>query len=135
MLDQLQAGNAAKAGHGGSGNTPAPATKRKRSTGKRASAAAVAAGKGGGQAEGSDAAAAGASGAAAAAAARQPAAGKGLRHFSLKVCEKVESKGATTYEEVANELIADLAAEVAAGEAGRRRWLVSSKPSFDCACA
>ncbi|EFN59258.1 hypothetical protein CHLNCDRAFT_15459, partial [Chlorella variabilis] len=41
--------------------------------------------------------------------------GKGLRHFSLKVCEKVESKGDTTYEEVANELIADLAAEVAAG--------------------
>ncbi|KAI7840071.1 hypothetical protein COHA_006201 [Chlorella ohadii] len=40
-----------------------------------------------------------------------------LRHFSLKVCEKVESKIDTSYEEVANELIADIAAEVAAGTA------------------
>lgn len=51
----------------------------------------------------------------AAAAAAAAAGGKGLRHFSLKVCEKVEEKGDTTYEEVANDLIADLAAEVAAG--------------------
>jgi hypothetical protein len=33
----------------------------------------------------------------------------------MKVCEKVESKVDTSYEEVANELIADIAAEVAAG--------------------
>lgn len=59
----------------------------------------------------SDAAAA----AAAAASGRLQGPGKGLRHFSLKVCEKVEEKGDTSYEEVANELIADLAAEVAAG--------------------
>ena len=32
--------------------------------------------------------------------------GKGLRHFSMKVCEKVESKGTTTYNEVADELVA-----------------------------
>lgn len=34
--------------------------------------------------------------------------GKGLRHFSMKVCEKVESKGRTTYNEVADELVAEL---------------------------
>ncbi len=33
---------------------------------------------------------------------------KGLRHFSMKVCEKVESKGTTTYNEVADELVAEL---------------------------
>lgn len=31
--------------------------------------------------------------------------GQGLRHFSLKVCEKVEEKGTTTYNEVADELV------------------------------
>ena len=34
--------------------------------------------------------------------------GKGLRHFSMKVCSKVESKGRTTYNEVADELVAEL---------------------------
>jgi hypothetical protein len=33
---------------------------------------------------------------------------KGLRHFSVKVCEKVESKGRTTYNEVADELVAEM---------------------------
>ena len=33
--------------------------------------------------------------------------GKGLRHFSMKVCEKVESKQTTTYNEVADELVAE----------------------------
>lgn len=32
---------------------------------------------------------------------------KGLRHFSMKVCEKVKEKGTTTYNEVADELVAD----------------------------
>eukprot|EP01112_Ceratiomyxa_fruticulosa_P002142 TRINITY_DN1226_c0_g1_i4.p1 TRINITY_DN1226_c0_g1~~TRINITY_DN1226_c0_g1_i4.p1 ORF type:complete len:456 (+),score=100.76 TRINITY_DN1226_c0_g1_i4:255-1622(+) len=32
---------------------------------------------------------------------------KGLRHFSLKVCQKVESKRTTTYNEVADELVAE----------------------------
>ncbi len=35
------------------------------------------------------------------------AASKGLRHFSMKVCQKVESKGRTTYNEVADELVRD----------------------------
>lgn len=33
--------------------------------------------------------------------------GRGLRHFSMKVCKKVESKGWTTYNEVASELVAE----------------------------
>ncbi|GAQ78804.1 Transcription factor DP [Klebsormidium nitens] len=36
-------------------------------------------------------------------------ASKGLRHFSLKVCEKVEEKGRTTYNEVADELVREIA--------------------------
>ncbi|CAM9820198.1 unnamed protein product [Ectocarpus sp. 6 AP-2014] len=36
---------------------------------------------------------------------------KGLRHFSVKVCRKVEEKGTTTYNEVADELVQELAAE------------------------
>ena len=34
--------------------------------------------------------------------------GKGLRHFSMKVCEKVQKKGVTSYNEVADELVAEL---------------------------
>ena len=33
--------------------------------------------------------------------------GKGLRHFSMKVCEKVQTKGVTSYNEVADELVAE----------------------------
>lgn len=33
--------------------------------------------------------------------------GKGLRHFSNKVCEKVKQKGVTTYNEVADELVGE----------------------------
>lgn len=43
------------------------------------------------------------------------AASKGLKHFSLKVCEKVEGKGCTNYNEVADELVRDAAADAAAG--------------------
>lgn len=32
---------------------------------------------------------------------------KGLRHFSMKVCKKVEEKGQTTYNEVADELVTE----------------------------
>ncbi|KAG2310279.1 hypothetical protein Bca52824_021836 [Brassica carinata] len=35
--------------------------------------------------------------------------GRGLRQFSMKVCEKVESKGRTTYNEVADELVGEFA--------------------------
>ncbi|XP_041354163.1 transcription factor Dp-1-like isoform X2 [Gigantopelta aegis] len=33
--------------------------------------------------------------------------GKGLRHFSMKVCEKVQLKGVTSYNEVADELVTE----------------------------
>jgi len=33
---------------------------------------------------------------------------KGLKHFSLKVCEKVEGKGSTNYNEVADELVKEM---------------------------
>ncbi|XP_053316541.1 transcription factor Dp-2 [Spea bombifrons] len=36
--------------------------------------------------------------------------GKGLRHFSMKVCEKVQTKGTTSYNEVADELVAEFTA-------------------------
>lgn len=38
-------------------------------------------------------------------------ASKGLRHFSMKVCRKVEEKGKTTYNEVADELVREVMAE------------------------
>ena len=31
--------------------------------------------------------------------------GKGLRHFSMKICEKVKGKGTSSYNEVADEVI------------------------------
>lgn len=37
--------------------------------------------------------------------------GTGLRHFSMKVCRKVEEKGHTTYNEVADELVREVFAE------------------------
>ncbi|CAM9713135.1 unnamed protein product [Pylaiella littoralis] len=48
---------------------------------------------------------------------------KGLRHFSVKVCRKVEEKGTTTYNEVADELVQELASE---GELGSRK-----EPHYD----
>lgn len=38
-------------------------------------------------------------------------ASKGLRHLSLRVCQKVEHKGRTTYGEVADELVAEILGE------------------------
>ncbi|GBP76718.1 Transcription factor Dp-1 [Eumeta japonica] len=38
--------------------------------------------------------------------------GKGLRHFSMKVCEKVRNKGFTSYNEVADELVEEFAAGI-----------------------
>ncbi|KAL4437144.1 hypothetical protein ABPG75_004283 [Micractinium tetrahymenae] len=107
FLGALQAGGSAAA------DTSVAASKRKRTGrgGTAAAAASVAAGAAGAAPSGRSSAgtddAAGAAG---------KAGGRGgLRHFSLKVCEKVESKGDTSYEEVANELIAEMKAEVAAG--------------------
>jgi len=42
-------------------------------------------------------------------------ASKGLRHFSMKVCKKVEEKGHTSYNEVADELVREFLAEGTAG--------------------
>jgi transcription factor Dp-1 len=41
----------------------------------------------------------------------EPKASKGLRHFSMKVCRKVEEKGKTTYNEVADELVREVMAD------------------------
>lgn len=38
--------------------------------------------------------------------------GRGLRHFSMKVCKKVEEKGTTTYNEVADELVEEVCFEI-----------------------
>ncbi|KAJ6224376.1 hypothetical protein RDWZM_002921 [Blomia tropicalis] len=43
--------------------------------------------------------------------------GKGLRHFSMKVCEKVRNKGTTTYNEVADELVAEFSTDPIASRA------------------
>eukprot|EP00941_MAST-03F_sp_MAST-3F-sp1_P004712 g4712.t1 len=40
---------------------------------------------------------------------KQTSKSKGLRHFSMKVCKKVEQKGTTTYNEVADELVLEFA--------------------------
>ncbi len=37
---------------------------------------------------------------------------KGLRHFASQVCQKVQQKGVTSYNEVADELVAELFAGV-----------------------
>ena len=42
----------------------------------------------------------------------KPQADKGLRHFSTRVCAKVEEKGATSYNEVADELVNEIGLEV-----------------------
>lgn len=41
--------------------------------------------------------------------------GKGLRHFSMKVCEKVRKKGTTSYNEVADELVQEFTNPLSAG--------------------
>lgn len=35
---------------------------------------------------------------------KAPVPGKGLRHFSMKICDRVKSKGSTSYSEVADEV-------------------------------
>lgn len=41
---------------------------------------------------------------------------KGLRQFSLRVCKKVEERGVTSYNEVADELVRDLGQEIGKGD-------------------
>jgi hypothetical protein len=45
---------------------------------------------------------------------------KGLRHFSKQVCDKVELKGVTTYNEVADELAEDFAAQMSEHGSGQK---------------
>ncbi|KAL7676987.1 hypothetical protein ACOME3_003236 [Neoechinorhynchus agilis] len=42
---------------------------------------------------------------------------RGLRHFSMKVCQKVKEKVVTTYNEVADEIVQEYCAEIAAAAA------------------
>lgn len=44
---------------------------------------------------------------------------KGLRHFSALVCAKVEEKGSTTYNEVADELVIELSKDSSLSEGGK----------------
>lgn len=55
--------------------------------------------------------------------------GKGLRHFSMKVCEKVESKGRTTYNEVADELVSEFSAPSLQGQAAAHTPLECARVS------
>merc|ERR1712212_1423988 len=41
--------------------------------------------------------------------------GKGLRHFSMKVCEKDQQKGITSYKEVADELVSEFSEQAMPG--------------------
>lgn len=43
---------------------------------------------------------------------------KGLRHFSAKVCAKVEEKGSTSYNEVADELVQEMGLELGVNQCG-----------------
>lgn len=45
---------------------------------------------------------------------------KGLRHFSMMVCKKVEEKGTTSYNEVADELVAHVAEERKTEDSGKK---------------
>lgn len=47
---------------------------------------------------------------------------KGLRHFSAKVCAKVEEKGSTSYNEVADELVQEMGLEL-----GVKGFLIESQ--------
>jgi E2F/DP family winged-helix DNA-binding domain len=44
--------------------------------------------------------------------------GKGLRHFSMRVCQKVKEKVVTSYNEVADELVAEESDDVGASQNG-----------------
>eukprot|EP01135_Chromosphaera_perkinsii_P011626 Nk52_evm9s2462 gene=Nk52_evmTU9s2462 len=59
---------------------------------------------------------------------------KGLRHFSLKVCEKVEQKVVTTYNEVADELVSEFASappEPKSGHGHFERTFTPSEGHYD----
>ncbi|RWS13547.1 transcription factor Dp-1-like protein [Dinothrombium tinctorium] len=63
---------------------------------------------------------------------QDPKTGKGLRHFSMKVCEKVKLKGTTTYNEVADELVAEFSADpIASRAAFQGGYLPTDQEPFD----
>ena len=63
---------------------------------------------------------------------QDPKTGKGLRHFSMKVCEKVKLKGSTTYNEVADELVAEFSADpIASRAAFQGGYLPGDQEPFD----
>ncbi len=57
----------------------------------------------------------------------KPKVNKGLRHFSMMVCKKVEEKGTTTYNEVADELVKDFVAQREAEEQEEQESLGDTK--------
>lgn len=69
--------------------------------------------------------------------------GKGLRHFSMKVCEKVQRKGTTSYNEVADELVSEFTNtnnHLAADSVGRSCtwhwlwWVMQQRTSLGYPC-
>ncbi|KAI1289746.1 Transcription factor Dp-1 [Halotydeus destructor] len=63
---------------------------------------------------------------------QDPKTGKGLRHFSMKVCEKVKQKGTTTYNEVADELVAEFSADpIASRAAFQGGYMPGEQEPFD----
>ena len=54
---------------------------------------------------------------------------KGLRHFSMKVCEKVKQKGTTTYNQVADELVNEYCSYTSTGST--KDLMSSSTSSID----
>ena len=65
---------------------------------------------------------------------RRRAPGNGLRHFSMSVMMKVEKKGRTSYSEVADELLQDVAND-SRNRAARAPQVVSCVLFFDTACS
>lgn len=57
--------------------------------------------------------------------------GKGLKHFSMKVCEKVKSKGSTTYNEVADELVAEFSSDPSLSRQAFEGQLMGDSEPFD----
>ncbi|XP_054165550.1 transcription factor Dp-1-like [Oppia nitens] len=63
---------------------------------------------------------------------QDPKTGKGLRHFSMKVCEKVKLKGSTTYNEVADELVAEFSSDpIASRAAFQGGYMPGDQEPFD----
>lgn len=62
---------------------------------------------------------------------KQDKTGKGLKHFSMKVCEKVKSKGSTTYNEVADELVTEFSSDPSISRQPFDGSLIGESEPFD----